>query len=56
MYIAGSSVYERLASHANSFHKVVDFNPEQEKLIRFDFTSDNKELAEIDLNTETFTL
>jgi peptidoglycan LD-endopeptidase LytH len=56
MYIAGSSLYERLASHANSFHKVVDFNPVREKMLRFDFTSDNKELAEIDLkNTETFT-
>lgn len=50
-----SSLYETLASHTNDFHQVVNFDPVKEKLIHLDFTSNNKELVETDVNnTEVF--
>jgi murein DD-endopeptidase MepM/ murein hydrolase activator NlpD len=46
---------ERLLAHSHTFHKVVDFNPEKEKLTNLDFTKQNKELLTIDVeNTESF--
>lgn len=49
-------LHERLKAHSNNFHKVVDFNPAKEKLVRFDFTNHNKELASLDLtDTKSFT-
>ena len=55
MYTQKDILHERLKAHSHTFRKVVDFNPVKEKLIHFDFTNNNKELDEIDLeNTETF--
>ncbi len=42
-------LYERLKAHSHTFHKVVDFNAEKDKLVLLDFTKDNKELDELDL-------
>lgn len=39
-----------LEKHQSEFHKVVDFNSPADKLFRFDFSEDNKELSGIDLN------
>lgn len=50
-----SSLYETLALHTHDFHQVVNFDPVKEKLVCLDFTGNNKELAETDLNnTEIF--
>lgn len=40
---------EFLKKYTNQFHPVVQFNPEKEKLIQFDFTENNKRLGEIDV-------
>ena len=55
MYSQENILHERLKAHSQAFHKVVDFNPVKEKLLHFDFTSNNKELDEIDIaDTEAF--
>jgi len=55
MYQRVNILYERLKAHAQTFHKVVDFDPAKEKVIELDFTNNNKKLDEVDLkNTETF--
>ncbi len=46
---------ERLAKHANTFHKVVAFDPVKEHLLQLDFTEKNRELsADIFENTKLF--
>jgi len=48
-------LYERLKAHSLEYHQVVDFNPDKEKLIHFDFTNNNKEFTEVDFtDTEKF--
>jgi murein DD-endopeptidase MepM/ murein hydrolase activator NlpD len=45
-----------LSAHSHTFHKVVDFDPERERLYHFDFSDANKELDNIDFaDTEIFT-
>ena len=46
-------LFERLKAYSHTFHKVVDFNAEKEKLLHFDFTNENKELDNIDLTDTT---
>ncbi len=49
-------LYNLLLAHSHTFHKVVDFDPEKEKLLYLDFTNANKELDNILFaNTEIFT-
>ncbi len=49
-------LHNLLSAHYPTFHKVVDFDPEKEKLFNFDFTKANIELSNIDLaDTEIFT-
>src|SRR5687767_13631361 len=55
MFIPENILHERLKAHSHSFHQVVDFIPGKEKLIHLDFTNNNKELFEIDLeDTKAF--
>lgn len=55
MKAAQNILHERLTAHSHTFHKVVNFNPQKEKLLHFDLTNANKELYEIDLSdTELF--
>src|SRR6476661_8979470 len=50
-----SSLYETLALHTHDFHQVVNFDPVKEKLVHLDFTANNKELEETNVNnTEIF--
>lgn len=45
-----------MSSHTHTFHRVVDFDPDKEKLLHFDFTDANKEIGNIDFaDTESFT-
>lgn len=45
-----------LSTHSHTFHKVVDFDPEKEKIFYLDFTDASKELDNIDFaDTEMFT-
>ena len=46
-------LFERLKAHSPSFHQVVDFDAQKEKLVHFDFTNENKELDAIDLTDTT---
>lgn len=56
MFIPENILHERLKAHSHSFHKVVDFNHSREKLLHLDFTTNNKELSEMDLaDTNSFT-
>ncbi len=50
MHLSGDLLYERLLAHSHTFHKVVDFDPSKEKLIKLDFTADNIELINIDVS------
>src|SRR5687767_6359279 len=49
MNSTGNILYERLIARASGFHKVIDFNPDKEKLVRLDLTSANPDLAAIDV-------
>jgi murein DD-endopeptidase MepM/ murein hydrolase activator NlpD len=53
MILTNPLLYDRLLANAHTFHQVVDFNPEKEKLIALDFTEQNPELASIDMNDTT---
>ena len=54
--LSAGLLYNLLSAHSHTFHKVVDFNPEKEKLFYLDFTDSNKELDNIDFaDTEIFT-
>jgi hypothetical protein len=44
------NLIEKLKDYQSDFHPVVLFNPSEEKLIRFDFTENNKELQLIDFS------
>ena len=50
MPFPGDLLYERLLAQSHTFHKVVDFNPSKEKLIKLDFTDENTELLNVDIN------
>ena len=55
MYLTQTTLYERLKVNTNRFHPVVQFNPEKEKLIQFDFTEKNTELQKVNPDdTEMF--
>ncbi len=48
-------LFERLKAHSHTFHKVVDFNADKEKLVHLDFTKANTDLDTLDLtDTEAF--
>ena len=49
MHLPGDLLLERLQAQSHNFHKVVEFNPVNEKLIQFDFTKENTELAGVDI-------
>lgn len=49
MKVSENLLYERLLVHASEFHNVIEFDPVKDKLIKLDLTSNNKELAKIDL-------
>lgn len=53
--ITPNLLYERLLTHSNTFHKIVDFNPVKEKMVYMDFSDLNTELSDVDIvNTKTF--
>jgi murein DD-endopeptidase MepM/ murein hydrolase activator NlpD len=55
MYLTQTTLYERLKLNTHRFHPVVQFNPENERLIQLDFTEKNTELQEVNpYDTETF--
>ena len=47
MYLTQTTLYERLKMNTHRFHPVVQFNPEKEKLVQFDFTEKNTELQKV---------
>jgi hypothetical protein len=54
--LSNGLLYNLLSAHYHTFHKVVDFDSEKEKLFHFDFTEANIELNNIDVaDTEIFT-
>lgn len=55
MLIPQSTIQTKLQQGVNYFHPVVPFNPEQDNLLRMDFTSANKNINDdVLLNTEVF--
>ncbi|MEO6328298.1 MAG: peptidoglycan DD-metalloendopeptidase family protein [Ginsengibacter sp.] len=49
MHFSEDLLYERLVAQSRNFHKVVDFNPSTEKLIRLNFTEENNDLINLDI-------
>jgi murein DD-endopeptidase MepM/ murein hydrolase activator NlpD len=50
MHFSGDLLYERLLAQSHTFHRVVDFDPSKEKLIKLDFTEENSELLNVDIS------
>lgn len=48
--MAEDNLLKKLEKYQSSFHPVLSFNSLKEKLIRFDFTEDNKELQKINFS------
>lgn len=49
-------LYERLVARASEFHKVIDFDPAKDKIVKFNLTSQNDELSGLDpADTNSFT-
>src|SRR6478735_1326257 len=55
MSVSQKSLLAKLQEHTTRFHPVVPFDPEQDVLLRMDFTAANKKVSEdILLNTDAF--
>lgn len=55
MNIGVDLLYERLKAHSHTFHPVIDFDINKEKLMWLDLTENNKDLLDVDLvDTENF--
>jgi peptidoglycan LD-endopeptidase LytH len=50
MHLTQTTLYERLKMNTHRFHHVVQFNPEKDKLIRFDFTQKNADLQQVNFD------
>lgn len=49
MHSSPNFLTERLISNAHTFHQLVDFDHKKEKIIQLDFSENNEELSNIDL-------
>jgi murein DD-endopeptidase MepM/ murein hydrolase activator NlpD len=55
MYVTHTTLYERLKMNTHRFHQVVQFDPEKDKLIYFDFSEKNTTLRDVNFDdTDAF--